>query len=524
MLIRKLLILLLTVQPIVLMSQSRWTNIYYPNEDTYGSFLAESYDHGLLLVGKHGHNAVPFNWLIKTDINGQILWNKTIGIIDYTLVLLHISTNKRGSIYGAGATNYLDEFVDPIIIKIDSCGEKEWCKIIYNPGSLNYATQVISTQDNGCAVLLYSGLNISEDRVCLARFSSDGELLWNNCYNSIDTSIANPWGQSVIQTPDRGFLISGHCGYEDPNQPNLFWSKPYFIKTDSIGSFEWETIVYENVGGENGGSAWSTSINPSRLYYYSSISHYYPGAKSPALLKMDLLGNIVDIYDIVTGYTYGGLTYATFINDSILACGVGWGNTEDDIINYAALIDTSGIIIDSKFLIQDIYTIHMDTVFDEKLVYMYNTFQNNQFDVYLTKLNYELEDDTFYTFPFQYDTLCPYPIASDTISQEGCDIIVGIGEEEMGREGDGGRMELYPNPATDQINCRLQIASPAYGVADCRSSLLIYDMFGRKQEEIQIPKGQKEIQIDVSAYPQGIYIAVLQSEQEILDRKKFVVQ
>ena len=103
--------------------------------------------------------------------------------------------------------------------------------------------------------------------------------------------------------------------------------------------------------------------------------------------------------------------------------------------------------------------------------------------------------------------------------QDGCDIIVSIEEEEeeMGREGDGERMVLFPNPATDHINCILQLA-------DCRSSLLIYDMFGRQQDEIQIPKGQKEVQIDVSGYPVGIYIAVLKSEREMLDRKKFVVQ
>jgi hypothetical protein len=159
----------------------------------------------------------------------------------------------------------------------------------------------------------------------------------------------------------------------------------------------------------------------------------------------------------------------------------------------------------------------MQVVYDDKLAYMYNTFQNNQFDVYLTKLNYELEDDTFYTYPFQYDTLCPYPIASDTIVQDDCDLIVGIGEEEeMGKKGDGGRMVLYPNPASDQINCRLQIA-------DCRSLLLIYDMFGRKMDEIIIPKGQELTHVNVSGYPRGIYIAVLQSENKVLDRKKIVV-
>jgi hypothetical protein len=157
--------------------------------------------------------------------------------------------------------------------------------------------------------------------------------------------------------------------------------------------------------------------------------------------------------------------------------------------------------------------------YDDKLLYMYNTFQNDQFDVYLTKLNYNLESDTFYTYPFKYDTLCPYPITNDTISQEGCDIIVGIGEEEEEPRADvgAGVMELFPNPATQQINIR-------FSILDLRSSILIYDIWGRKMDEITIPKNQQETQIDVSAFPPGIYIAVLKSEQNTVDRKKFVVQ
>ena len=513
-----ILCIFLLMQSISIYSQSRWTNIYYGEISAAADYFIESYDHGYLVVGRHGGNYPHFGWLIKTDINGQILWEKTYGEANSFTVISSIAQGLNGDIYLSGSTTTYDEMQDAIVIKLDSCGEKQWCKIFHIPSSLNYAFYILSTNDGGCTVLLFSGQNIVDDRVCLARFTNDGYLLWKECYNSQDTSIANPWGQSVIQTTDKGFLISGHCGYEDPNQPNLFWSKPYYIKTDSLGIFEWEKVVHKDVGGENGGSAWNTSINPSATYYYSSISHYFPGSKSPALLKMDLLGNIENIYDIVSGYTHGGLSYATFINDSILACGVGWGNTEDDIINYAALINTIGIILDSTFLVQDIYTIYMDTVYDDKLVYMYNTYQNGQFDVYLRKLNLDLEDDTFYTFPFQYDTLCPYPIASDTILQDDCDIIVGIEEEdeEMGRDGDGERMELYPNPASDQVNCRLS-------VVDCRYSIFIYDIFGRKQEEIQIPKGQKEIQIDVSDYPQGIYVAVLRSEREMLDRKKFIV-
>ena len=109
--------LIIFIHSFTIMGQSRWTNIYYPNEDTYGSFFVESYDYGYLLVGKYGHNAVPFNWLTKTDINGQILWTKTIGLSDYTNTIAHISSNDFGEIYCAGNTNYLDESRDALIIK-----------------------------------------------------------------------------------------------------------------------------------------------------------------------------------------------------------------------------------------------------------------------------------------------------------------------------------------------------------------------------------------------------------------------
>jgi hypothetical protein len=273
------------------------------------------------------------------------------------------------------------------------------------------------------------------------------------------------------------------------------------------------------MGAAERGHGWTTAFDPTGHYYYSSISHYRynPYSSSPAILKMDLDGNIVEVYDLVNGYIYGGLAWAQFINDTTLAGSASWGNHLDSAMQYAVLIDTMGNIIDSALVSTDIYGPKLQVAYDDKLLYMYNTFQDNQFDVHLTKLNYDLESDTFYSYPFKYDTLCPYPITSDTISQEGCDIIVGIGEEEIEREGDGERMELYPNPATQQLNIR-------YSLPDTRYSIFIYDMWGRKMSEILVPKDQKETQIDVSAFPSGIYIAVLKSEQKILDRKKFVVQ
>ena len=78
-------------------------------------------------------------------------------------------------------------------------------------------------------------------------------------------------------------------------------------------------------------------------------------------------------------------------------------------------------------------------------------------------------------------------------------------------------INIFPNPANSEIHVR----SSFFGD---RSSVFIYDMFGRQQEEIQIPAGQDQVSIDISAYPAGIYIAVLKNEKGIVGRRKFVVK
>ncbi len=115
------------------------------------------------------------------------------------------------------------------------------------------------------------------------------------------------------------------------------------------------------------------------------------------------------------------------------------------------IIDTLGNLLNSTILIQDLYTSILQVTYDGKLLYGSNTYQNNEFDAYLTKLNQNLEDDTLYTRPYTYDSLCPYQIVSDTIVQDDCELIVGIEEEKekggIGEDGgvaeSGGRANLF---------------------------------------------------------------------------------
>lgn len=510
--------------------QSRWVKVYHDEIDAVGDKIIESSDHGYLLLGRFGSNYPKYLWLIKTDINGEVLWEKTIGDGENAIVLLDMVEDQSGNIYLAGSTLAYEPQGDPLIIKINPCGEKEWCKIFYTENNNDFASSLTLTPEGDVVVVL--NLTNPEpwiDRLCLAKFSSLGELIWKRCYTSADTSQRNEDSNDLIITPDQGFLISGFCYYEDPTYPNHWIPHPYFLKTDSTGIFEWETVVFKETNSD-GGIATSSTVNPDSLYFYASISHYLYGddedMASPALIKMDLQGEVFEVYNIIDGYKYGKLSYAQFINDSTLAASAAWGNSDDDLWSRAVIIDTLGNLLNSTVLMQDQYTSILEVAYDGKLVYASNTYQNNQFDFYLTKLNLGLEGDTLYTFPYTYDSLCLYQIISDTIVQDDCGLIVGIEEEDktVGREDCRTvGLELWPNPAREMLNVECSMLNE-----EQNCSISVFDIFGQPLSLSPIgervgDRGWKGWTVDVSSLPPGIYLLSVVEDGKRIAGGKFVV-
>ncbi len=372
------------------------------------------------------------------------------------------------------------------------------------------------------AVLNFTNPEPWVESICLAKLSSSGELIWKHCYTSSDTSQRNETTYDIILTPDHGFLVTGFCDYEDPTFPNKWWLHPYYLKLDSLGNFEWETVEYKNSELE-GGIGWTTTVSPDSLYYYASISHHHheTGLRSCSFVKLDLQGNVVNVYDVITGYKFGKLTYAQFMNDSTLAAEAGWGNVEDSVWTTSIVIDTAGNLLNSRILFYDMYTSILDVTNDDKLLYASNTFQNNQFTAHLTKLNQQLEDDTLYSKPIVYDSLCPYQIVSDTIVQDDCELIVGIIEDENTRGREGERMVIWPNPAGNKISIKVSGQRSTVG----SQFIEVRDIYGRaiSSSPFHPFPTSKEITLDVSGYPPGLYIITLTGDRQETLSGKFVI-
>jgi len=483
-----------------LQSQNRWTNTYLDGEDPFGECVINYYDDGFLLLGRYGPNYPSFNWLIKTDINGEVMWKKVIGKSNTSTFFDEIDLDDYGNCYITGSTYYYGEDdADPLVIKLNPCGEKEWCRVFSEDGN-NYSRSLVVNSDNSITVLLsFMYWPPYTNRICLSHIDSEGNLLWKKYYNSEDSLISSPDIFRIIKTPDNGYLMTGECYYPDPENPEIGWPKPYYIKADSDGNFLWERVVHQDVA-DPGGEAWNTIIGPDSNYFYSSISHYYfnPLGDAPALLKMDMNGNLIDIFDIASPSTYGKLYKAKFISDSTLMASIAMGSSAPK----AVVIDTLGNILYQTNLLDNDWMAHTEVTHDNKLLFLTMLHDDeDNFSTYLFKFNNQLQSDTIYSQIFNYDSLCPYPIVNDTIVQDNCGIIVGNEELILEKEE---QISVFPNPTSKSFTVK-SVHLEQGGI------LQLINMQGQNVILENVPSGITSHEVDVSGLQKGIYLVRFKS-------------
>ncbi len=507
-------------------AQSRWVRSYLDDLNPTAANMITAYDHGYLLTGRHQPNYPRYNYLIKTDINGEVLWNKTLGDGDNGILPGGLGMNGEGSIYFSGSYGVVGAYSDPLIMKLNKCGEKEWCWLFPTEGYHDYGMGLCVTPDGGVAfVLAMTGEDLVADRVCLARFSSAGDFLWKKCYNINDTvAMGNEFAYEVISTPDSGFLLTGYCQYSNPGD-SLSYLCPYYIKADYTGEMEWYTVAGFHpfdVPGEGR----QTVLSPDSNFYYSAIRHNFWDAghfneSSPALLKMDLQGNVIDVYDIAPPNTLGTTSSLKFISDTTISAAAVWGAwaSGNDMNKNAIIIDTLGNILEQQVLLESNYPAITEVTYDRKLLYFVDDVdESGNFDVFLFKLNQNLESDSVYSQWFNYDSLCPYQITSDTIPIEGCGLIVGMEELKYVENDMTNELTIYPNPAKNKFTIKSEIFSIDETIVE------IVDLFGQKIKTINIYFGESEVEVNAQGWSKGLYLIRMQSKAGFVANGKVMVQ
>jgi regulation of enolase protein 1 (concanavalin A-like superfamily) len=168
-------------------------------------------------------------YLIKTDPNGNFLWQNTFGGSNWENGYSVQQTTDGGYIIGGKA--YGEGYQDVYLVKADSAGNLKWQKTFGGSGS-DRGYSVHQTSDGGYII---AGRTASFGAgwldVYLIKTDPNGNLLWQKTFGGSNDDV----GYSVQQTSDGGYIIAGStesAGYPDHDV--------YLTKVDSIGNLQWE--------------------------------------------------------------------------------------------------------------------------------------------------------------------------------------------------------------------------------------------------------------------------------------------
>ncbi len=523
-----------------------WPKIFGTSSETYlQGGLCESYDKGYLIASQVDPGpSVPqmYSWIIKTDINGVQLWTRTIFSANYQISFNGIDKTPDGGFVLTGVTTKLDPYnYDVVFMKFNACGGKEWCSIISTPGNDDYGLKIRSLSDGYISLVKYFQ-DWTTKRIWIFKLDNAGNILWEKLLNESDSLIQNSEGRDLLITSSNQFIITGDAYQGSPGQ--TYFLRPLIIKADSSGNDLW-TLSFGATSGFRGMGAQFPNENQTG-FIYTTATHFrdsIPFGGPPCFLKISPSGQAMYYRDLIldsiilgSGTIIGGSSTLNLYNDSLLISSV-WqdrhGNQDIGLLKS----DTLGHVSKVKILFKNVFYSQFDAsliTFNDKLLAGGHFYlPGNNTNIYLYKFNTNLEFDTIYTMPRIYDSLCPYPIVSDTVNLDDCGVISSI--HDPLQEPDYYKLKIFPNPANSKITIELpqyllkQSSSGSVQITTIYhqwnfATLEIYDLFGKLMYSEEIPKKTEKIELDVSSWNSGMYLAREVFMNEVVGNVKFVVK
>ncbi len=194
-----------------------------------GHDMMQTNDGGYLVVGST--DALSTDWLVKTDKDGSVEWNKTcnVGAAGELGVQLSISAVAEDTYLVSGNLG---------LVKIDINGSILW--VDREVGGI-----AVTASDGG-----YLIMNSSKTIGCLTKVNSEGNISWSRSYSQVKDQRGVTF-QQVAATCDGGCVV---CGLAGLNEKQLFGNQVmglyYFAqvtKVDATGNVEWSNL-YEAKG------------------------------------------------------------------------------------------------------------------------------------------------------------------------------------------------------------------------------------------------------------------------------------
>ena len=262
-----------------------WNKTFGGSDVDIGYSVTQVSDGGYIIVGSTAsYGSGLFDvWLIKTDSEGNEMWNRTFGGSDPdegTSVMLssdggYIITGESQS-YGAGGGGIW-------LIKTDSEGNEVWNRTFGGDGGIGMS--ILQTSDGGYIVTgktppgVDTSYGARDIDVWLIKTDSNGKKEWDKTFSGKKKPA---YGKSVASISNGGFIIVGTIASSDDMYGNI-----WLIKTDSNGKKLWD----KTFGGDDLDTGWSVLLTSDGYIITGVTSSYGAGKSDGWLIKTDAKGN-----------------------------------------------------------------------------------------------------------------------------------------------------------------------------------------------------------------------------------------
>jgi hypothetical protein len=268
----------------------QWSKTFGGEGDDLGRSVQQTTDGGYIVCGiteSYGADGQDV-WLIKTDVDGNKLWDKTFGSEKDDIGISAQQTRDGGYVVGGSTFTYTAGDEDIWLIKTDANGNRLWDKS-FGGGGFNKGRSVQQTGDGGYIICGSTDPHGDGNGLAwLIKTDAGGNKLWDRTFGGEGTTIAT----SVQQTTDDGYITCGTAGSYGTGKTEVL-----LIKTDADGNKLWD----KTFGGEDIAMGNSVQQTTDGGYIICGARGSYEKETSGALLiKTDAKGNKL------WGRTFGG--------------------------------------------------------------------------------------------------------------------------------------------------------------------------------------------------------------------------
>jgi len=209
------------------MGEILWTRTYGGGSIDAAFDMQQTSDGGFILAGyTFSFSGSSDIYVIRTDSEGAVLWQKTYGGELNDIGNAIIQTQDDGFIICGETESFDVGNVDVYLLKINGDGDVDWAKT-YGGSDFESGKSIVESTEGGYMVAGYTrSFGSGGEDFYLIKTDESGDLVWANTYGGAQDDAA----RSIKQTTDQGYIVAGYT-----KSFGIGFSDIYLIKTNSLG-------------------------------------------------------------------------------------------------------------------------------------------------------------------------------------------------------------------------------------------------------------------------------------------------